>query len=143
VAHARGVSAILISQYSVYDLFCGVQLFRLPSPLSITDLEISEPGEVSTATPHSAETYGILPMPSANSPWATLDPMFVKTVSLKRKAEKLLDDVTEAISIDDVQILKLEAELLRTDYQKCVMHLSKEWTSSLIGTITSSYKSTK
>lgn len=76
-------------------------------------------------------------MPLLNSPWATLDPIFVKTISLIQKAEKLLGDETEATSADDLQLLKQEAELLRTDYQKCGINLSKEWRSSLIGIIPS------
>lgn len=78
-------------------------------------------------------------MPLVNSPWATLDPIFVKTISLIRKAEKLLGDETEAIATDDLQLLKQEAELLRADYQKCGINLSKEWRSSLIGIIPSNY----
>jgi hypothetical protein len=76
-------------------------------------------------------------MPLVNSPWATLDPIFLKTISLIRKAEKLLGDETEVTTIEDLQLLKQEAELLRTDYQKCVINLSKEWKSSLIGIIPS------
>jgi hypothetical protein len=80
-------------------------------------------------------------MPLMNSLWATLDPIFLKTISLMRKAEKLLSDETEATATDDLQLLKHEAELLRTDYQKCGINLSKEWRSSLIGIIPSSYDS--
>ena len=78
-------------------------------------------------------------MPLVNSPWATLDPIFVKTISLIQKAKKLLDNETEAAATDDLQLLKQEAELLRTEYQKCVISLSKEWRSSLIGIIPSNY----
>ena len=82
-------------------------------------------------------------MPLVNSPWATLDPIFVKTISLIQKAKKLLDNETEAAATDDLQLLKQEAELLRTEYQKCVISLSKEWRSSLIGIIPSNYDGTR
>ena len=82
-------------------------------------------------------------MPLVNSPWATLDPIFVKTISLIQKAKKLLDNETEAAATDDLQLLKQEAELLRMEYQKCVISLSKEWRSSLIGIIPSNYDGTR
>ena len=78
-------------------------------------------------------------MPLVNSPWATLDPIFVKTISLIQKAKKLLDNETKAAATDDLQLLEQEAELLRTEYKKCVISLSKEWRSSLIGIIPSNY----
>ena len=143
MAHARGVSAILMNKYSPYDLLCGVQLFQLTNPLSPKNSEISDPKDIATPTLQTSGKFSILCMPLVNSPWATLDPIFVKTISLKRKAENLLGDETEAIVIDDLQLLKQEAELLRTDYQKCAINLSKEWRSSLIGIIPSSYDITR
>jgi len=141
VAHARGVSAILMNKYSPYDLLCGVQLFQLTNPLSLKNSEILDPENIATPTLQKSGKFSILCMPLVNSPWATLDPIFAKTISLKRKAEKLLGDETEAIVIDDLQLLKQEAELVRTEYQKCVINLSKEWRSSLIGIIPNSYDS--
>ncbi|MCJ1390674.1 hypothetical protein MMC18_003535 [Xylographa bjoerkii] len=143
VAHARGVSAILTNKYSPFDLVCGGQLFQLPNPLSLKDLDIGHLENISTPTLKASEKFSIVCMPLVNSPWATLDPIFLKTISLIRKAEKLLGDETEATSIDDLQLLKQEAELLRTDYQKCVINLSKEWRSSLIGIIPSNSDSTR
>jgi hypothetical protein len=93
-------------------------------------LNIGDPENISTPTLQTSDKISI-------SPWATLDPIFVKTISLIRKAEKLLGDETEATATDDLQLLKQEAELLRTDYQKCRINLSKEWKSSLIGIIPS------
>lgn len=58
------------------------------------------------------EKFGILRIAIGGSPWATLDPIFVKTIYLVRKAEKLLGDETEATVIDDLQLLMQEAELL-------------------------------
>jgi hypothetical protein len=104
-------------------------------------LDIGDPENISTPTLQTSEKFSILCMPLANSPWATLDPIFVKTISLIQKAEKLLGDETEAAAADDLQLLKQEAELLRTDYQKCGINLSKEWRSSLIGIIPSNYDS--
>ncbi|MCJ1398025.1 hypothetical protein MMC11_001222 [Xylographa trunciseda] len=141
VAHARGVSAILTNKYSPFDLVCGGQLFQLPNPLSLKDLDIKDPENIPTPTLQTSEKFSIVCMPLVNSPWATLDPIFLKTISLIRKAEKLLSDETGATTIDDLQLLKQEAELLRTDYQKCVMNLSKEWSSSLIGIIPSNSSS--
>ena len=139
VAHARGVSAILTNKYSPFDLVCGGQLFQLPNPLSLKDLDIGDPENISTLTLRTSEKFSVVCMPLVNSPWATLDPIFVKTISLIQKAEKLLGDETEATATDDLQLLKQEAELLRTDYQKCVISLSKEWRSSLIGIMPSNY----
>lgn len=65
-------------------------------------------------------------MPLVNFQWETLDLIFVSAKSLMRKGEKLLGDETEAPAIDDVLLLKQEAELLRTDYQMRVMNLSEE-----------------
>jgi hypothetical protein len=79
-------------------------------------------------------------MPLADSPWATLDAIFVKTISVVKKAEKLLGDETEATATDDLQLLKREAELLRTDYQRYGMNLPNEWRSSLIGIIPSNHE---
>jgi hypothetical protein len=143
VAHARGVSAILMNKYSPYDFVCGVQLFQLTNPLSFKDLKVSDPKNIATPTLQTSREFSILCMPPINSPWATLDPIFVKTISLKRKAEKLLGDETGATVIDDLQLLKQEAELLRTDFQKFVINLSKEWRSSLIGTIPGNHNNTR
>lgn len=139
VAHAQGVSAILTSKYSPFDLVCGGKLFQLPNPLSLKDLDIEDLENISTSTLQPSGRFSIVGMPLINSPWATLDPIFVKTISLKRKAEKLLGDETEVTSTQDLQLLKQEAELLRADYQKCVIDLSKEWRSSLIGIISRNY----
>ena len=141
MAHARGVSAILMSKYSLFDLVCGVQLFQLPNPLSVKDLEMSDPRSISAPILQTSETYSIVCTPLSNSPWATLDPIFAKTISLKRRAEKLLGGETETTAIDDLQLLKQEAELIRKDYQTCVINLSKEWRPSLIGIIPSKYES--
>jgi hypothetical protein len=130
-----------MNNYSPYDLLCGVQLTN--PLLSLKDSEISDPKNIATPPLQASGKFSILCMPLLNSPWATLDLIFVKTISLKQKAEKLLGDETEAIVIDDLQLLKQEAELVRTDYQKCVINLSEEWRSSLIGIIPSSYDSTR
>jgi len=120
--------------------FVGSSLPTPPLPQGLGDF-----GPQKYSDNHSSDIRKILYSLYAISkfPWATLDPIFVKTISLKRKAEKLLGDGTEAIAIDDLQLLKQEAELVRTDYQKCVINLSEEWKSDLIGIIPSSYDSTR
>ncbi|KAK9481539.1 hypothetical protein V1527DRAFT_486508 [Lipomyces starkeyi] len=137
VAHARGVSAFLMNRSSLFDFVCGGQLFQLPNPLSLQNLNIGEPENISTPPLQILEKFGILRTAIVDSPWATLDPIFVKTIYLIRTAEKLLGGETEATIIDDLQLLMEEAELLRTVYQKCVVSLSKEWRSRLIGIIPS------
>ena len=74
-------------------------------------------------------------MPLVNSPWATLDPIFVETIALMRKAENLLSDEAGPVANDSLQSLKQEAELLREDYQKSVIHFCKEWRPTVVGTI--------
>jgi hypothetical protein len=106
-------------------------------------MDIEDPENISTPTLKTSEQFSVLCMPLVNSPWATLDPIFLKTISLIQKAEKLLGDETEATAIDDLRLLKQEAELLRTDYQKCGINLSKEWTTSLVGIIPINYDSTR
>jgi len=102
-----------------------------------------ESENISTPTLQTAEKFSIVCMPLLDSPWATLDPIFVRTISLIRKADKLLGDGSESATIDDLQLLKQEAELLRTDFQKCVINLSKELRPSLIGVIPSNDDSIK
>lgn len=136
-AHARGVSAILTNKFSLFDLVSGVQLSQLPNPLIHKDLDLDDGdiGCLATATVQTADIFSILCMPLINSTWATLDPIFVKTISLKRKAEKLLDDERDTTTPEDLQLLKQEAELVREDYQRCVLNLAKEWTPVLVGHI--------
>jgi hypothetical protein len=143
VAHARGVSAFLMNKYSIYDIVCGVELFQLVNPLSFKDQESSDPKDIATPTLQTLGNFSILCLPVLNSPWATLDPMFAKTIALKRKAEKLLNGDTKAITIDDIQQLKQEAELLRTDYQTCVINLSKECRPGFIGSLPSNSGSSR
>jgi hypothetical protein len=95
------------------------------------------PKNITTPTLQTSEEFCILCISLANPPWATLGPIFVKTISLKRKAEKLLRDEIEATVIDNLQLLKQEAELVRMDFQKCEISLSKEWIPSLIGILPS------
>lgn len=115
----------------------GVQLSQLPNPLIHKDLDLDDGdiGCLATATVQTADIFSILCMPLINSTWATLDPIFVKTISLKRKAEKLLDDERDTTTPEDLQLLKQEAELVREDYQRCVLNLAKEWTPVLVGHI--------
>lgn len=141
MAHARGVSAILMNKYSIYDFICGVQLFQLTNPLSSTEFKVSEdPKNIATSTLQTSRKFSILCTTLVNSSWATLDPIFVKTISLKRKAEKLLGDGTEATVNDDLQLLQQEAELVRMDFQKCVISISQQWRSNVIGTIPSNHR---
>ena len=126
-----------MNKCSPFDFVCGGQLFQLPNPLSFQNLNIGEPENISTLPLQTLEKFRILRTAIVGSPWATLDPIFVKTIFLIRKAEKLLGDETEATVIDDLQLLMQEAELLRTAYQQCVINLSKEWRPRFIGIIPS------
>lgn len=76
------------------------------------------------------------------SPWASLDTIFVDTISLKRKAESLLDNKMD-VTIEDLELLMEEAELLRTQYQKCVANISAEWSSRTLGFISSNHSCTR
>jgi hypothetical protein len=124
-----------MNKYSLFDLVSGVQLFQLPNPLSLNYLDVGDPANISIPTLQTSGNISVLCQPLVYSPWATLDPIFVKTISLIQKAERLLSNETEVTAIDDLQLLRQEAELLRMGYQKYEINLPKEWRPSLIGII--------
>jgi hypothetical protein len=124
-----------LNKYSLYDLASGVQLFQLPNPLSLRNWEIGDPENIFIPTVQTSENFSVFSQPLVYSLWATLDPIFAKTILLIQNAEKLLSKESESTVIDDLQRLRQEAELLRTDYQKCEMNLLKEWRPSVIGVI--------
>lgn len=135
------MSAFLLDKYSINDLVTGVQLFQLTNPLSLKDKDIPDRRNIVTPSLYTSDKISVLCGPLV-SPWATLDTIFVDTIALKRKAERLLDNGTNT-TIEDLRLLMEEAELLKGEYQKCAFDLSPEWSSSMLGFIPSGNSPTR
>ena len=141
MAHARGVSAILMSKPSPVELVCIGHLFELTDPLPLKQIDASNPISKSASSLQMSENFSILYTPLVNASRPTLDVIFVKTQSLVRRMGALLG--SEATAVADFQLLEREAKLLIGDYVKWEMSLSKEWGPRTVGIISGKCDSTK
>ncbi|UKZ93379.1 uncharacterized protein TrAFT101_008294 [Trichoderma asperellum] len=135
VAHAKGISAILVSKFSPFDLLCDGQLFQISSPIPLEDLEV----EISQSPPshsHSpnkvSQKFSLLCTPLFNQSSSTIDFIYGRTLFLMRKAEFLLEN--EA-TVDQICQLKAEAELLKEAYNTWPETAPHAWIPKPIGVI--------
>lgn len=133
VAHARGVSAILTSKCSPFDLLCEGKLFQLASPLPLEILEKSVPKYVPTSYLQPSKKLSVLCTPIRNMSAPTLDEIFVKMHPLIRRSEALVVD--EGITIEDLQFLKQETEQLKRDYVTWKTNMPEAWRPKVDGII--------
>jgi len=135
VTHARGVSAILTSKSSPFDLVCRGQLFEIVSPFPLKTLDVADPlPEILAApSPQTPEKFSILCTPLRDACWPTLEWIVVRTQPAVRRAEALLS--AESTSAADLQLLKRDAEILRNHYATWAMNILTEWKPRSIGVI--------
>ncbi|RDW69212.1 hypothetical protein BP6252_08232 [Coleophoma cylindrospora] len=133
IAHARGVSAILTSKSSPFNLLCEGKLFQLASPLPLEELRTLESRNATTSSLQKSEKFSILCTPIDNTSWPTLDAIFVKMHPLVRRAEAALAD--KSTLLEELQHFKQEAEQIRKDYSMWAMNIPKEWQPTVVGTI--------
>lgn len=139
-AHAQGISAILVSKFSPFDLLCDGALFRVANPTPLEDLEM-EISETPSSLPHSSavvnkvsQKFSVLCTPLFNQPSSVIDFFYARTVSLVRKGKDLLDSEAE-VTVDQLCQLKSEAEQLREAYDTWPATVPQEWIPKSIGLI--------
>jgi hypothetical protein len=66
VAHARGVSAILISKFPPLDLMCGGKLFQVTSPIQLSELGVEN--SESASIKKSPQRFSVLCTPLFSKP---------------------------------------------------------------------------
>jgi hypothetical protein len=141
VAHARGVSAILMSKSSPFNLVCGGKLFDVVSSSKLGDFELASHGlEHLQPTPANkvSPIFSVLCTPlNCQSKPSNLDVIFTQTASLSLRATVLL---ASDASIDSIYSLKLDAEQLIERYDSWPESLPKEWWPRTVGVIDSKDK---
>jgi hypothetical protein len=134
VAHARGISAILISKFSPFDLMCGGKLFQVANPVLFSDIEVetSEPPSIKKLL----QRFSVLCTPVfSQSNIVILDLVYAQTEPLIRRAECLLG--SEETTLNQLRQLKLEAEELNEAYNKWPGTIPEEWKPRSVGLILS------
>lgn len=139
-AHAQGISAILVSKFSPFDLLCDGALFRVANPTPLEDLEV-EISKHSSSLPQSSaivnkvsQKFSVLCTPLFNHSSSAIDFFYARTVSLVRKAKTLLENEAEA-TVDQLCQLKSEAEQLREAYDTWPATVPQEWIPKSVGLI--------
>lgn len=145
VAHAKGISAILVSKFSPFDLLCDGKLFQVASPIPLENLEV-EISEPPPSLPHApavinkvSQKFSVLCTPLFNHSSSTIDFIYARTMSLMRRAESLLE--CEA-TVDQLCQLKFEAEQLKEAYNMWPETIPQEWIPKRIGSISSQHEET-
>ncbi|OCL02966.1 hypothetical protein AOQ84DRAFT_303720 [Glonium stellatum] len=121
VAHVRGVSAILCSENSPFDLLAGTDLFQLGNPLLL---------KAPLEQPH---TPGVLCAPTLNGSIQSLDAILIRFNPVFHRANALLPDKSTAL--DDIQNLKQNAIVLDQEFSSWSAGQTAEWQPRSIGTI--------
>ncbi|KAL7928952.1 hypothetical protein V8C35DRAFT_316916 [Trichoderma chlorosporum] len=139
VAHAQGISAILISKFSPFDLLCDGKLFQVANPIPLEDLEVEifAPSSVDHSAgviTKASQKFSVLCTPLFNQSSSTIDFIYARTMTLMRKAECLLDSKAEA-TVDELCKLKFEAEQLREEYHWWPKTVPQEWLPTSLGII--------
>lgn len=131
VGHARGVSAIIVSKYSPFDLTCGGKLFQLAKPLPIENLQVMVTGNFpvrKVSRPFSVLCTPVLRQSICNS---TIDVMHTEMQPLLTRAKGLLG--SGDATLDQLLSLKLEAEHSRDAYNAWVGSIPEEWILKPVG----------
>lgn len=139
VTHAQGISAILVSKFSPFDLLCDGKLFQVasPTPLENLEVEISEPPpslHSPTVINKVSQKFSVLCTPLFNQSSSTIDFIYASTISLMRRAEYLLEN--EA-TVDQLCQLKFEAEQLKEAYNTWPETVPQKWIPTPVGIISS------
>ncbi|KAL5085896.1 hypothetical protein Trisim1_009809 [Trichoderma cf. simile WF8] len=141
VAHAQGISAILISKFSPFDLLCDGKLFQIASSVPLEDLDVeiytrpslrNSPAVVTKAS----QKFSLMCTPLFNQSSSAIDFIYARTISLMLRAEPLLESETEA-TLDQLCQLRFEAEQLREAYTTWPDTVPPAWTPKWLGTISS------
>lgn len=136
IAHAQGVSAILTSKSSPFDLVCGGRLLKAPDTDRINDWVPSKlPNWQHTPPDPNKVTsrLSILCTPLSKHEAVTIDEIFAKTEPLYMRAEVLL---AKDATLDELYAVKRDAEILKNEYNIWIDTLPEEWKPRFVGTIT-------
>ncbi|RFU23778.1 hypothetical protein B7463_g12560, partial [Scytalidium lignicola] len=114
VTHARGVSAILSSKGSPFDLLGGMQLFQLSNPLIL-----KEPLQ-------QKNTARVLCAPISNTSVQNLDTILINFNPIFYTANDLLSDTSEASNQDIIHIMEKAMELDK-EFAEWAINQPQEW----------------
>jgi hypothetical protein len=139
VAHARGVSAILMSKSSPFDLICGGKLFQVPTPLPLNDLEMESSRDLHLQhyianNNKVSPRFSILCTPLLNQSNSVIDTLFIQIETLIQRARSLL---ASEVNVDQLYRLKSDAEKLNEACDAWPESLCKQWEPRSVGIITS------
>lgn len=146
VAHAQGISAILISKFSPFDLLCDGKLFQIASSVPLEDLDVeiyTRPSlrNSSAVVTKASQKFSLMCTPLFNQSSSAIDFIYARTISLILRAEPLLESETEA-TLDQLCQLRFEAEQLREAYTTWPDTVPPAWTPKWLGTISSKNRET-
>ncbi|KAH7419723.1 hypothetical protein BKA64DRAFT_699747 [Cadophora sp. MPI-SDFR-AT-0126] len=136
IAHAQGVSAILTSESSPFDLACGGKLFKAPISDPVPDDWLPSKLPNWQHTPPHLNTVtsrlSILCTPLAKHEAASIDEIFARTEPVITRAEALL---ARDATLDELYAVKRGAEDLKNDYNVWIDSLPEEWKPRVVGAI--------
>lgn len=144
ILHAQGVSAILMSKASPFDLMCDGHLFKAPNSSSGkgNDLESFKIPTWQDSPPGSRKVlsrFSVLCTKPSKPMVVTIDEMFARTEPLVQKATSLL---AGSATLAQLLSVKLEAEKLNDDYKPWQENPLEEWKPRAAGVILSCDKET-
>lgn len=137
VAHARGISAILLSRFSPFNLMCDGKLFQVAYPLSLDDLqgesdESPSPSYSTSAFDKGPQTFSVMCTPVLNRSKSTIDMVYIQTEPLIRRAAVLLNSAPD---LDQVRQLLSDAERMKEAYYAWPETTPVEWKPRTVGFI--------
>ncbi|CZT05360.1 uncharacterized protein RAG0_11491 [Rhynchosporium agropyri] len=140
IAHAQGVSAILTSETSPFDLMCGGKLFKattqdLVDASSTWRVKLSNWQHTPPDPQKVASRLSILCTPLSRHGAVPIDEIFARTEPLYIRATSLL---ARKATLDELYSVKRDAENLKDEYNQWEASLPEEWLPRVVGIIDSS-----
>ncbi|KAH9215596.1 hypothetical protein DL95DRAFT_136041 [Leptodontidium sp. 2 PMI_412] len=137
IAHAQGVSAILTSKSSPFDLVCGGKLFKALDPTSTIEQEIENPKlpnwQHTPPDPNRVTSrFSILCTPLSKHGAVTIDEIFARTEPLYNRAASVL---AREATLGELYAVKRDAEKLKDDYNVWQESLPEEWKPKVVGVV--------
>ncbi|KIW60934.1 hypothetical protein, variant [Exophiala xenobiotica] len=125
-AHSKGVSAILTSEHSPFDIFAGAKLFQMSNPLRLDPARLE-----------NSRNHGILCAPLLADSVQSLDSIMVRTRPIAARMQQLIKSPTD-MTAEELGQLREDMILLVRDYAQWAENQPPEWSPKLIGTMNQS-----
>ncbi|KIW99815.1 uncharacterized protein Z518_10743 [Rhinocladiella mackenziei CBS 650.93] len=126
--HSRGVSAILSTDRSPFDILTGAQVFQLGNPLHLNPAQLQD-----------SRHFGILCAPSSGATVQTLDSLLVKSRPIFQMAEELLSNSRE-ISADELSQFRADVMLLMRQFAEWPANQPEKWSPTTVGFVHQSHE---